>query len=69
MSIIDYFAMKIVPKMYHGKDTLHPAATGELGFGVRCIREYDVNVFFIRGEKHLVAIDIRLTFIYNSYYR
>ena len=32
-------------------------ATGELGFGVRCIREYDVNIFFLRGEKHLVAID------------
>ena len=57
MSIIDYFAMKIVPKMYRGKGALHPAVTGELGFGVRCIREYDVNVFFIRGEKHLVAID------------
>ena len=44
MSIIDYFAMNVVPKMYRGKGALHPAATGELGFGVRCVREYDVNI-------------------------
>lgn len=57
MSIIDYFAMNVVPKMYRGKGALHPAATGELGFGVRCVREYDVNIFFIQGDRHLVAID------------
>ena len=57
MSIIDYFAMNVVPKMYRGKGALHPAATGELGFGVSCIREYDVNIFFIREEQHLIAID------------
>ena len=57
MNIIDYFAMHIVPKMFRGKGALHPCATGELGFGVSCIREYDVNIFFIHGKQHLVAID------------
>ncbi|MGP1419548.1 MAG: MBL fold metallo-hydrolase, partial [Sphaerochaetaceae bacterium] len=47
----------IVPRMYRGKGALHPTATGELGFGVSCIREYDVNIFFIRGKQHLAAID------------
>lgn len=57
ISIIDYFAMNVVPKMFRGKGALHPAPTGELAFCVSCIREYDVNVFFIRGNKNLVAID------------
>ena len=54
MNIIDYFAMYIVPKMFRGKGALHPCATGELGFGVSCIREYDVNIFFDRDRKSVV---------------
>lgn len=57
MSIIDYFARNIVPKMYRGKGAFHPAATGVLDFGVKCIREYDVNIFFIQEDRHLIAID------------
>ncbi len=48
MSLIDYFAMNIVPRMYRGKGALHPAETGVLTEEVSCIREYDVNIFIIR---------------------
>jgi len=57
MSLIDYFAMHVVPKMYRGKGALHPAATGILTDNVSCIREYDVNIFFIRKNNTLIAID------------
>ena len=57
MSLIDYFAMRIVPKMYRGKGALHPAESGRLTEHVSCLREYDVNVFFIRKSDALVAID------------
>ena len=30
MSLIDYFAIHIVPRMYRGKGALHPAPTGKL---------------------------------------
>ena len=30
MSLIDYFAVHIVPRMYRGKGALHPAPTGKL---------------------------------------
>ena len=30
MSLIDYFADHIVPRMYRGKGALHPAPTGKL---------------------------------------
>ena len=57
MSVIDYFAMHIVPKMYRGKGALHPAGTGKLTENVCCVREYDVNIFFIQKEDTLIAID------------
>ena len=57
MSLIDYFAIHIVPRMYRGKGTLHPAETGRLTDTVSCVREYDVNIFFIRKGDALIAID------------
>jgi glyoxylase-like metal-dependent hydrolase (beta-lactamase superfamily II) len=57
MSLIDYFAMNIVPRMYRGKGALHPAETGVLTDEVSCIREYDVNIFIIRKGETLIAID------------
>ena len=57
MSIIDYFAMNVVPKMYRGKGALHPCETGILTDRVSCVREYDVNIFFIRKSDTLIAID------------
>ena len=57
MSLIDYFAIRIVPRMYRGKGVLHPAETGRLTDRVSCVREYDVNIFFIRKGKTLIAID------------
>lgn len=57
MSLIDYFAMNIVPKMYRGKGALHPAPTGKLTDMVSCIREYDVNIFFIQKNTTRIAID------------
>ncbi len=57
MSLIDYFAMNIVPKMYRGKGALHPSPTGKLTDMVSCIREYDVNIFFIRKNETLIAIN------------
>ena len=57
MSLIDYFAMNIVPMMYRGKGALHPCETGQLTDMVSCIREYDVNIFFIKKNDTLIAID------------
>ena len=57
MSLIDYFAVHIVPRMYRGKGALHPAPTGKLTDVVSCIREYDVNIFFLRKGETLIAID------------
>lgn len=57
MSLIDYFAIHIVPRMYRGKGALHPAETGKLTDRVSCVREYDVNIFFIRKGGALIAID------------
>ena len=57
MSLIDYFAIHIVPRMYRGKEALHPAETGRLTDRVSCVREYDVDIFFIRKKNTLIAID------------
>ena len=57
MSLIDYFAIHIVPRMYRGKGALHPAPTGTLTETVSCIREFDVNIFFLRKGETLIAID------------
>lgn len=57
MSIIDYFAMNIVPKMYRGKGALNPSNTGKLTDKVSCIKEYDVNIFFIKKGNTTIAID------------
>lgn len=57
MNLIDYFATHIVPRMYRGKGALHPAETGKLTETVSCVREYDVDIFFIRSGKTLIAID------------
>lgn len=57
MSLIDYFAIHIVPRMYRGKGALHPAETGKLTDKVSCVREYDVNIFFIRKGDTLIAVD------------
>lgn len=57
MSLIDYFAIHIVPRMYRGKGALHPAITGKLTETVSCVREYDVNIFFLCKGETLIAID------------
>ena len=56
-SLIDTFAIHVVPRMYRGKGALHPAETGRLTDRVSCVREYDVNIFFIRKGETLIAID------------
>ncbi|WP_350454099.1 MBL fold metallo-hydrolase [Slackia heliotrinireducens] len=57
MSLIDYFATHIVPRMYRGKGALHPCETGRLTDVVSCVREYDVNIFLLRKGKATIAID------------
>lgn len=57
MSLIDYFAVHIVPRMYRGKGALHPAETGRLTDQVSCVREYDVDIFFIQKGDTLIVID------------
>ena len=57
MSLIDTFAIHVVPRMYRGKGTLHPSETGRLMDRVSCVREYDINIFFIRRGETLIAID------------
>ena len=57
MSLIDYFAIHVVPRMYRGKGALHPCETGKLTDEVSCVREYDVNIFFVRKGETLIAID------------
>ena len=54
MSLIDYFAVHIVPRMYRGKGALHPAPTGKLTDVVSCVREYDVNIFFLSKDETLI---------------
>lgn len=57
MSLIDYFAVHIVPRMYRGKGALHPAETGRLTDQVSCVREYDVDIFFIqKGDVRVQAL-------------
>ena len=43
--------------MYRGKGALHPAPTGKLTDVVSCVREYDVNIFFLSKDETLIAID------------
>ena len=43
--------------MYRGKGALHPAETGRLTDQVSCVREYDVDIFFIQKGDTLIAID------------
>lgn len=43
--------------MYRGKGALHPAESDRLTDKVSCVREYDVNIFFIRKNNTLTAID------------
>ena len=57
MSVIDYFATKVVPRMYRGKGALHPTETGHITDSLSCVREWDVNIFFIRKGDTIVAID------------
>ena len=57
MSLMDYFAIHVVPKLYRGKGAFHPSETGQLTETVSCVREYDVNIFFIRKGNTLIAID------------
>ena len=52
MSLMDYFAIHVVPKLYRGKGAFHPSETGQLTETVSCVREYDVNIFFIRKVTH-----------------
>ena len=56
MSLIDYFAIHIVPRMYRGKGALHPAPTGKLTDVVSCVREYDVNIFFLSKGETLMSL-------------
>ena len=56
MSLIDYFAVHIVPRMYRGKGALHPAPTGKLTDVVSCVREYDVNIFFLSKDETLMSL-------------
>lgn len=57
MSLIDYFAVHIVPRMYRGKGALHPSETGHLTDRISCVREYDVNIFFYKKNGTVIAID------------
>ena len=51
------FQEKIMSRMYRGKGALHPAETGRLTDDVWCVREYDVDIFFIRKGDTVIAID------------
>lgn len=57
MKIMDYFAVHIVPRLFRGKGLVHPAETGKLTDMVSCVREYDVNIFFIHKGNKCIVID------------
>ena len=57
MKIMDYFAIHIVPRLFRGKGLVHPAETGKLTDMVSCVREYDVNIFFIHKGNKCIVID------------
>jgi hypothetical protein len=42
--------------MYRGKGALHPAPTGKLTDVVSCVREYDVNIFFLSKDETLMSL-------------
>ena len=48
MSLMDYFAIHVVPKLYRGKGAFHPSETGRLTENVSCVREYDRNRFRVQ---------------------
>lgn len=57
MNPIDYFSIHIVPRMFRGKGMVNPIKTGIVTERVRCIKQYDVNIFFYTRNGTTIAID------------
>lgn len=57
MKFVDFFVSHIKPYTQRGKRMLNPAATGIIGHGVSCIKEYDVNIWLYTKGNTTIAID------------
>lgn len=57
MSIINFFAHNIKPKKLEGTGMLNPANTAVVSERVRCIRQWDVNLWFYTKNGTTIAFD------------
>lgn len=57
MKLIYFFDEKVKPIALRGKRIIHPADTGDIGKGIRCIRQYDVNIWFYTKGDTTIAFD------------
>lgn len=57
MGLLYFFDRRIKPIMLRGTRMLHPAPTGVLTHGVRCIRQGDVNLWLYTKNGVTLAVD------------
>ena len=57
MSIINFFAHNIKPRKLEGTGMLNPANTSVISENVRCIRQWDVNIWFYTKNGTTIAFD------------
>ena len=57
MKIIEFFGLKVKPRLTRGKHMFMPMETGALAENLWCIRDKDVNCFLRRTDHGYLAID------------
>ena len=57
MGLLYFFDRHIKPIMLKGTQMLHPSDTKKLDYGVSCIRQGDVNLWFYTKNNKTIAID------------
>ena len=57
MKLIEFFGLKVKPRMTRGRHMFQPMETGALSENLWCIRDKDVNCFLCRTGNGYLAID------------
>ena len=57
MGLLYFFDLHVKPVMLKGTQMMHPAPTGVLEHGIRCIRQGDVNLWFYTKNGTTIAVD------------
>lgn len=57
MKIVEFFGLKVKPKITRGKGMWNPFPTQVLSGGIAAIRDKDVNMFLIPSDNGYIAID------------